>query len=322
MLLILLCAAAPPTTWAQTARVALLRVEIGPVKLDGKLVSTPQLVEEGAQIVLEKGARARLQLMEGQGEVSLTGPRSVTVRAAELAGKSRKVKRGDLSGSLPDIGNTTRAASSTTREDPLALNPERGFSVADLVAEGNDWVFPVKTTPIFFQGTPRRVEWTVGRLEMRGAEGELPYFDSHAVASGQSDGKEEIRIAGNLIEPGQRYVLKVEVWSGADSLDPLAQYKQPFRLLSQDEKASLALLETQANQRVRDERSVLPLLELSTIFLEWDQLSEADRVLKQLRRQPGYSKLPQSAQQSVKKFQKYLDDIWDRPPYRENKCET
>ena len=318
LILLLLLAAVALPTWAGPARVALLRVERGPVTLNGKLVSTPQLVEEGARIVVKTGDKIRLQLMEQQGEVYLTGPQTITVRATELAKWSRDVKRDDLSGSLPDIGNTTRAASHTTRQDPVPPHRKRGISFGDLVAQDGSWVFPVKTTPYFFQDGPGQVNWTVSLLAMSSEQSELPTFKSQKVDSGESDGKHDIRISKDLLKLGQRYVLEVIVYPNGRPA-PLGEYRQPFRLLSQEEKASLALLETQANEKVSKEASLLPLIELSTILLEWDQLGDADRILQQVMAHPDYSKLPRAVDDSVKKFQRDLNEIWDRPPYRDDK---
>lgn len=305
--------------WPASAasRVALLRVETGRVSLDGRVVSTPQLLEEGARVVLEKGARARVQLLEGQGEISIVGPKKITVSPSFLK-KARPVKRAALA-AVPDIGNTTRGAANTTREAKRQL---RGLSIpAEPVWREGSWVFPVQTTPLFFE-PQRKAEWVLSRVELSPTSGqdssEHPLFKAQVLATGHCAGTEqEIAVRGDLLEPGQRYLMAVRVES-PDLWDILTSY-QPFRLLTEEETEVLQTLESEAMERSQKNGTVLPLLELSTLLMEWDQMADAERVLKHARTLPGWNKLDEKTVEKVENFQKVIDEVWDRPVKSEKK---
>ena len=307
------------TAWAWgDTRVGLLHVEQGKILLNGRPISAPQLVEQGARLVLEKGARARLQLLGGNTEVTLTGPRTVTVNGAALAKLARPVQRGQVS-LAPDIGNTIRGAAITTRDG----RKERGFVVeTPPTLQDGKWIFSPRTTPLFSDPQdPRRAEWTLARVEIAGSERTedgrtVPTFRAHDIASGFYAGPEQIvAVDKSLLQPGQRYVLQVMVWyEDPEKLNPIHRYQQMFRILLPQEKALLAELEIEANRRSEKENSVLPLVQLAKLLLSWDQLADVDRVLVQARRHPGWDALSPKTQELVRRTQQALEAIWDRPP--------
>jgi hypothetical protein len=310
LLVALLCA---PPLWAATPRVGLVTVEMGKVSLNGRFISTPQLVEQGAKLVLRPGARARLQLLGGTREITLVGPRTVTVDKASLQNIARSVQRGNMA-SVPDIGTTTRSAALTER----ASEKHRGFRIVPPpTAQGQLWVFPVRTTEEFFdEQKPRRAEWSICRLEMDG-EMTLPdgraaaAYSYHLVAGGDSSGREKtITVPKSLLVPGERYVLRVTV---DDKDHELGQYQMPFRLLSPEEKAILADWEAGAQQRARSQANVTPLLELASLYLDWDQMAEVRRILAQAKDHPSWADLEPGALERAKRLQETLDTMWGLP---------
>lgn len=296
-------------------RVALLRIDSGSVSLNGRKVSTPQLIDDGATLVLERGARVRLQLMESQREVTLDGPTTMTVTQSELLKSAKAVKRDSLAAS-PDIGNTTRGAVNTTRKSRKI----RGLTVlAEPTRRDSQWVFPVQTSEVFFSQPQRQAEWTLSRVELASGPASStvePTFKAVPLAKGVLVGEErQISVAGTLLEPGQRYLMTVQVsLQDPDLPDPVVGIsEQPFRLLSRVEKNTLRDLERQALRRSKQEDSALPLLELATLMMEWDQMADAEQVLKKARSHSGWARLDTETTQKVERFQEVLNEIWDRP---------
>lgn len=306
----LLASALTLASWA-APRVGLLHVEGGKVWLDGRPVAAPALLEQGGKLVLEKGARARLRLLGGNTEIALIGPRSLTIDRPALEKLGRALPRGQVA-LVPDIGNVARGATNTTR----AQRKRRGFVVeTPPQASPDGWIFPVRTAPPFSdREPPQEAEWTLSRLapkadspEAQGGPG--PTFRAESLAYGQCgpDGQ-GFRLPADTLRPGQRYLLSIR--TGSDPLD--AGYWQSFRILTPEEKAMLSEVEAAAQLQSREEDSVQPLLNLAALYLEWDQLAEADRVLNQAAGHARWSSLDSGTARIVETTRATLDAIWDR----------
>lgn len=292
---------------AGPARVGMVRVEKGEVSLEGRRISTPQLLEQGQTLTLAKGARVRLQLLGGAGEVTLDGPKTVSIDRAALTSQATVVARGGIA-SVPDIGNTTRGATAVTREqsefmDFRVVGPTKG---AD-----SEWVFTVDEGKKFSESMrPTIALWDVLALEIDSSKASNPpTFVSKSVASSvYYKGEGRFVVPYENLDPGTRYLLVVQL-EDKPSVKLERYFERPFRLLTPDEQAYLDQAEQELRRKARESGSVKPLLELSSLFLEWDQLTEAGRAMKEAENHPNWKKLPPEIRVKADAFKQQLRRI-------------
>lgn len=312
------------SAWAASPRIGLVRVEKGKVTLDGRSISAPQLVEQGSALTLTDGATVRLQLLGSGGEVVLHGPRTVKLDRDTLSQQAKTVKRGSIA-SVPDLGNTTRGATATVRRVEVgaesaqaAPSPKRGFRIlVPPKLSGQEWVFTVETDPLFFDPSAvRAADW--GITELRFAEtanrddASLPVLRPENVYYEEKLTGEVSRVAvpKEKLQPGVRYLLSVDVLDGK-TFDEIVSYQEPFRLLTEDEKAYLANVASHLSELSRKTGSVRPLLELAHTYFEWDQLERARHWFSQAQHHPNWARLEQPVRSKAETFQRQLDAIWD-----------
>ena len=293
---------------AAPARVGIVRVEKGSVSLNGKTISTPQLLEQGNTLVLAKGASVRLQLLGGAGEVTLVGPKTVTVDRATLAKEAKVVQRGGIA-SVPDIGNTTRGATATSRD--LRTKIEDFRIVAPPRKSNDGWVFSVKDGGLFDGSGPALLaDWSIYAMEMEDWSEETgPSFEREEVSRGSyAGGAEFVEVPRDTFKPGTRYLLTVSL-SYKDSANELDYYEQPFRLLSEAESAYLSEIQQEMRGEAKRTGSVRPLIELATLLLEWDQLWDAQKAAQEAKAHPNWGKLEPEVRARAEKFDRQIDKI-------------
>lgn len=301
---------------AAPARVGLVRVEQGKVTLNGKTVSGPQLAEQGSTLKLENGASVRIQLLGGGGEVTLRGPLTTSIDRASLAKQAKTVVRGGIS-MVPDIGNTTRGATSTTRE--VNRPHKRDFQIlVPPKLEGDEWVFTVLSGPNFAPDS-YQVEWGITSLSPQNSEAndndlEQRTFERTYVHHADYDKKlADIRLKKDRLLPGVRYLLAVDFYDNGHFQRSLS-HELPFRILMGDEEAYLAENETLLRQSAKELDSALPLLELASLYLEWDQLLQARNVFLEAKQHPNWERLETPVKEKAEIFQRQIDVIWDVVP--------
>ena len=292
--------------FAAPGRVGVVRVEKAGVTLNGRTISTPQLLEEGQTLVLSKGAAVRLQLLGGAGEVTLTGPKTLVINRDSLAKQAKKVSRGGVA-SVPDIGNTTRGATSTVRK--LSL-PTIRIS-APPSASQTGWEFPVINNPAEGQARPVVAEWTLSSLSMESSTDEDgPSFRKKKLLDGTIEpGQELVAVPAEALQLGTRYMVTLALTD--EQTDYLIGiYERPFRLLSEVEVAYLGEASRELREESRQSASVKPLIELASLYLEWDQLPEARQTMDEAREHPEWGELKQEVKDKANDFERQMKKIW------------
>lgn len=296
---------------AVPARVGMVRIEKGTVSLNGRTVSTPQLLEQGSTLVLAEGATVRVQLLGSPAEVSLAGPRTVLIDRANLLKQARAVHRKSLSTApAPDLGNTTRAAAATARSSASKSAPFR--ISAPPTKSDSGWSFPVKDGGLFdTKPSTNLVEWTIFSLQMEGSRSTSgPIFSRERVLHGNYTGEQDaIEAPSDKLETGTRYLLSVSILSKNLETE-LDFYEQPFRLLTEDEKSYLADVEQEMRREAKRTGSVRPLIEIASLLLEWDQLQDAQRVIKEAQSHPRWVTLDSAVREQAERFDSQLKKIW------------
>lgn len=292
--------------FAAPARVGVVRVEKAGVTLNGRAISTPQLLEEGQTLVLAQGAAVRLQLLGGAGEVSFTGPKTLLVNRDSLIKQAKKVQRGGVA-SVPDIGNTTRGATSTVRKVSL---PTIRIS-APPSASQSGWSFPVINNPVEGQARPVVAEWTLSSLAMESSTDELgPSFRKKTLLDGTIEpGQQLVEVPAEALQLGTRYMVAL-VLTDEQTDYLIGMYERPFRLLSEGEVAYLGEAARELREESRQSASVKPLIELASLYLEWDQLSEARQTMDEAREHPEWGELTQQVKNKADDFERQMKKIW------------
>ncbi len=290
------------------ARVGVVRVEKGTVSLNGKTISTPQLIEQGNTLVLAQGASVKLQLLGGAGEVTLIGPKTVSVDRANLVKQAKVVQRGSIA-SVPDIGNTTRGATATQRV--LRTKVETFRIAAPPVNSGAGWSFLVRDNKLFEGEKPTvSVDWTIFAIGMEDWSKDVgPSFSREERFHGTYTGeKDRIEVPLEKLEPGTRYLLTVSLFESSSAVE-LSYYEQPFRLLTDGEKAYLAEIQQEMREGANRIGSVRPLIELASLLLEWDQLVDAQAIVKEAKRHPNWVKLEPEVREKAERFDEQVSKI-------------
>lgn len=295
----------PAALYAAPARVGVVRVEKAGVTLNGRTISTPQLLEEGQTLVLAKGAAVRLQLLGGAGEVRFTGPKTLRINRDSLLKQAKKVQRGGVA-SVPDIGNTTRGATSTVRK--LSL-PTIRISAPPLASQSG-WSFPVINNPAKGQARPVVAEWTLSSLSMESADGVGPSFRKKELLDGTIEpGQELVSVPAEALQWGTRYMITLTlIDEKTDYL--IGMYERPFRLLSEGEATYLGEAARELREESRQSASVNPLIELASLYLEWDQLSEARQTMDEAREHPKWGELKPEVKNKADDFERQMKKIW------------
>lgn len=291
--------------YAAPARVGVVRIEKAGVTLNGRTISTPQLLEEGQTLVLAKGAAVRLQLLGGAGEVSFTGPKTLRINRDSLIKQAKKVQRGGVA-SVPDIGNTTRGATSTVRK--LAL-PTIRVSAPPSATQGG-WSFPVSNNPAQGQARPVVAEWTLSSLWLENSDEVGPSFRKKELLDGKIEpGQEFVTVPTEVLQWGTRYMITLTlIDEKTDYL--IGMYERPFRLLSEGEATYLGEAARELREESRQSASVNPLIELASLYLEWDQLSEARQTMDEAREHPKWGELKPEVKNKADDFERQMKKIW------------
>lgn len=286
--------------WAKP-KVALLRLLKGEATLAGKSLKTPMLANEGQVLKVEAGSQVRVQLLGDNREFTIDGARTVTVSKDNLGKGAKALDRGAVA-VVNGIGNVTQGAVGKTRAG-IAPDPTGIKFGLPPKAQGDSWIVDFTVNKAEFE----RLNETTGEFALgwKNADGEWEngkVFDFDELPQGMKDvladgGTTAFAIPG--LEPGVTYRFFVQVGTGESS------YQRPFRILTTEEREMLRIMEKQFRTEATQSRSVVPLLELASLYTELSQLPEAEALMEEAFNSPHWDK-------ADKKFEDSLRGAWEK----------
>jgi hypothetical protein len=296
-LLAFLCVAA-----SAAPRVALIRVNSGSATLDGKNFKMAQMANEGQSLKLPAKSEVRIQLLGSSSEVTLSGPMEVTISKTALESEAKKVTRGGVAVAL-DIGNRNTAGSLVTRSSnsvvpeksrPKAIRPSlppesrSGALFIDYDAKGDLKLAPGAEVYILIEGKSDDSELTI----------EQTFKETLPV----------LELSPDAIVKGEGYEFSL---SASHNDTQLARYNQSFRILNSEQRDFLQVAESEMVNCYNQEKSVLPLLRLASLYQDLDQNKEVLKYLEIARRSPHLkandSDLQAKLDELIEKFRKSID---------------
>ena len=253
--------------WA-APRVAIVRMVGGEAKLAGKPLQTPQMAEEGQVLVVERGGEVRVQVLGSNKEMTLKGPKTLTLRRADLL-KSAKALPRDKVAVAAEIGNLQRSAAGTSRVEDYNVV---GWSVEDpTLSEDGNYLSQVKLTQILHVTPSNPLELSIFRVDGKASASVLS--ETYVATL-----PEVIKFEENSIAPGEIYLLDVQYQANG------GHYRRYFRPLSEDETAALAA----ADKTLRQENSIASLTHLAGLYQDFDQTAQAAEVLQKIVEHPEF----------------------------------
>ena len=252
----------------------LLKMERGDAEVDGKQVSTAQLLLPGQKLVLEAGEKALIRFFGSASEVHLEGPYNFALDPVKLLKEAQKLKRNSLKVS-DSIGSRVATAGLVQR----VVYP------------------PLDEGPLRPQLPPRETEKDSQVYELVFGGGEL-YLDENAevrVEVYELDASQQQLVfrqdyLGQVTNPtirtsrfrtGQDYRLAVTVSAMAGRRT--YTYNLDFRYLTSEERDALAALHEQLERKFRKTGDVNYLAALAQAYGELKQAKEALAILTRLK---------------------------------------
>lgn len=257
---------------AAASKVAIIKVNSGTAKLDGKTIAKAQMASQGQKLVVSEGSKVRIQLLGSKDELVVTGPAELTIDKKSIKRGATEVSRNSASVAA-DIGSKNTASASITRGasttltslDPV-LPPRKvdGEYIIDFRAGDSIALLPEHTLTV-----------NVDPLDGDGPRVGHTFKDDDPLVSLQMspDFKEGKGYQFTLIynDPGVGP-------NGENSAT--YTYRQTFRILTPDQKAFLKEAEGELLEDYRREKDILPLLRLASLYQEFDQNKDVYKYLK------------------------------------------
>lgn len=271
----------------------------GEAKLAGKPLQTPQMAEEGQVLVVEKGGEVRVQVLGSNKEMTLKGPKTLTLRRADLL-KSAKALPRDKVAVAAEIGNLQRSAAGTSREQRYDI---LGWSVKDpALTDDGTWQSQVEVNQIFRVTPSEPLELSIYRLQGNSSESVLSetYVESLP---------ETIDFEKNALIPGARYLLDVQYPAGK------GHYRRHFRVLNQAEREALSSADTTLRAQTTGVDSLASLIHLAFMYQNFDQSAKVAELLQEILEEPSFGDLDTQARQDLKVHLNKVRQSLDLPYY-------
>lgn len=287
--LLMLCSVA-----VAAPRVALIRVNSGSATLDGKAFKTAQMAAEGQTLKLAADSQVRIQLLGSSSEVTLAGPLEMKISKSQLDSEAKKVTRGGVAVAL-DIGNRNTAGSLVTRSaSPAApVNTRRTPVRPKLPPVKKDGALMI---PFDCQGAIKLPPGAEVGIEINPLD---ETSDKHLEAYFENE-LPVIELAPDAIVEGEGYEFILAYYSDDATL---ARYTQTFRILTPEQREFLAAADEEMLKQYNEQKSVLPLLRLASLYQDMDQNAQVLKYLEMAHRSPF---LKQNDNELQKKLEKLI----------------
>lgn len=282
-------------------RVALIKVNSGSADLDGKAFKHAQMANAGQMLSVPKGSEVRIQLLGSSSELTLTGPTQVKIDQTTLAGKAQKVTRGGLE-VASDIGSRNTVGALVTRAKADQLDQARPRAVRPILPPSKKNGSLVVEYDLKDQiRLPQGVEVNVL------VEPKNPSDDQYVQVEFKN-ALSALEMAPDAIVPGEGYNFTL-AYTYDDAV--MQRYTQSFRILTPEQREFLQEAQVEMLERYNQEKSVLPLLRLASLYQDLDQNREVLKYLELAERsqylQENDSKLKERLSELLGQFRKSLD---------------
>lgn len=283
-------------------KVALIKINSGTASLDGKDFKHAQMAAEGQSLKVAAGAEVRIQLLGSSSELTLTGPTVVKIEKSSLAAKAQKVTRGGLEVAA-DIGSRNSVGALVTRGSRIeALDKARRKALRPVLppAKKNGALFVEYDSHSDIK-LPQGAEV---RLTIEPENEDLNQY----LEVNFKDKLSSLEMAPDSVAAGERYEFVLTYTFGDDAV---CRYTQTFRVLTQDQKDFLQEAQVEMLERYNQEKSILPLLRLASLYQDLDQNREVLKYLEVARRSPylqeNDAKLKEHLDKLIEQFQTSVD---------------
>lgn len=282
-------------------RVALVKINKGSAQLDGKAFKVAQMANEGQVLTVDAGSEVRIQLLGSSSEMTVSGPKKVNIQKAALASQAEKVTRGGLAVTL-DIGNRNTAGALVTRGS--SKSPEKARLKA--IRPG---LPPVKREGAYFLDWDSNSDITLpDNIEVRVAIVPQDENVGDPIEASFTGSLPVLELPPDAVEPGEGYDFNLTVTQDEGLL---VRYNQSFRILNSDQQSLLQGAKDEMLERYNEEKSVLPLLRLASLYQALDQNREVLKYLEVALRSPYLKEndveLKTKLEDMVTQFRKGLD---------------
>ncbi len=316
--------------WA-APRVGLLTPEKGAIAVAGQKVKAPTLLVEGQSLQLAEGAVARVTILGRRADAKLKGPLSLTVTKGALERYAEALPDRRLA-VTSDLGNSTRPAALVERATQPSVGTPIDFELAEpmlgLVVspvawdeEQGEFAFTLRSREDqeFPYPGSRSFEVVIYSWIESGGDGaryrQLPNWPHTFVQDFQEvEVLQLMGLFGDAVEPGQRYLIQV-LEKGSSELVGSRRYRH----LTAAESAELQELDRELRGLSDATESVEPLLALSRIYNEYDQLEKALEVLLLAKSSPYFVAAELSEdegrdlEREIASLRRLLPESWSRP---------
>ncbi len=285
--------------WAKP-KVALLRLLKGSATLAGKSLKTPMLANEGQVLKVAANSQVRVQLLGDNREFTIDGASTVTVSKSNLGKQAKALDRGAVA-VANGIGNVTQGAVGKTRSNEVEVAPDPigiKFGLPPKAQDGS-WLIEFSVNRAQFEKQNEDMgDFSLGWLDEAGEweDGnvfdfdELPKDLQNVLAQGGSTA-----FTVPDLEPGKTYRIFLQLGGGGQVF-----YKRPFRILTTEEREMLKVMDRQYRAEASQNRSVVPLLELASLYHDLSQLPEAEALMQEAFDSPYRDKTDKQLENSLR----------------------
>lgn len=282
-------------------RVALIKINSGTANLDGKAFKHAQMANEGQVLSIPKGSEVRIQLLGSSSELTVEGPSQVKIDQTALANQAKKVTRGGLE-VASDIGSRNTVGAMVTRAKADQMEQARPRAVRPVLPpakkDGSLLVeYDIKSQILLPEGAEVSIQ----------IEPKSEASDQYVQVAFK--GKlSNLEISPDSIVAGEGYNFTLAYIFNDDVLH---RYTQSFRILTAEQREFLQEAQVEMLERYNQEKSVLPLLRLASLYQDLDQNREVLKYLEIAARSPflqeNDQKLKERLQGILEQFQKSVD---------------